>query len=211
MTVGSWRVRARVAAAVVVAVAGVAGCSAQSGAAAVVEGRTIPVADVDAATEELTPYLQNASPSAVLLLLVAEPVFDRVATANGIGVSDQEAQDVLDALAAPAEPPADGGEGAEDGADEAPAADGATEAPEFGPASLSVARLTLLQRKLGEHPDGQALMAEVTADLAELDVDVNPRYGRIDFEQGGITPFEHDWLVPAPEPAGEPAPGVPAP
>jgi hypothetical protein len=208
VTVGSWRVRARVAAAVVVAVTGVAGCSAQSGAAAVVEGRTIPVADVDAATEELAPYLQNASPSSVLLLLVAEPVFERVATANGIGVSDQEAQDVLDALAAPPEPPAGGADGADD---EGQAADGATEPPEFGPASLSVARLTLLQRKLGEHPDGQALMAEVTADLAELDVDVNPRYGQIDLQQGGITPVEHDWLVPAPEPAADPAPGVPAP
>ncbi len=192
MTVGSWRVRARVAAAVVLAVSGAAGCSTQSGAAAVVEGRSIPVADVHAATEQLSPYLQNATPSGVLVLLVAEPVFERVATAHGIGVSDQEAQEVLDQLAAPPDPAA-----GEEGQEPAPA-DGAGEQPEFGAASLDVARLTLLQRKLGEHPDGQALLDEVTAELAALDVDVNPRFGEIDFGQGGITPVEHDWLVPAP-------------
>ncbi len=193
MTVGSWRVRARVAAAVVVAAAGLAGCSAQSGAAAVVDGdRTVSVADVHAATEELTPYLQDASPASVLLLLVAEPVFERVAAANGIGVSDQEARAVLDQLAAPQEP-AEG----EDGAEEPATPDGATQPPEFGPASLSVARLTLLQRRLGEHPDGQALLEQVTTDLSALDVDVNPRYGEIDLVEGtGIRPVVHDSLVP---------------
>jgi hypothetical protein len=112
---------------------------------------------------------------------MAEPTFERIAAENGIGVSTQEAQEVLDGLVAPA----DGDE---------PAA----ETPEFGPASLRVARFTVVQRKLQADPDGAALLQEVSADLAELDVDVNPRYGEVDFADGsGITPVAHDWLVPA--------------
>ncbi len=185
MTVGSWRMRTRLAVRLVAgataAVAGVAGCSAQTGAAAVVDGRAIPIADVHEATEELGPYLQDASPSAVLLLLVAQPTFERIAAENDIGVSTQEAQEVLDGLAAPVE------------GEEPPA-----ETPDFGPTSLEVARFTVVQRKLQAHPDGAALLAEVSADLAELDVEVNPRYGEVDFADGsGITPIAHDWLVPA--------------
>ena len=184
MTVGSWRVRTRLAAVATVALVGVAGCSAQSGAAAVVEGEAISIADVHAATEQLGPYLQDASPSAVLLLLMAKPTFEEVAAENGVGVSDQEAQAVLDGLA-------EGGDGAAPG--------GRT--PEFGEAAVDVARFTLLQRKLQELPDGPALLEEVSTRLAELDVDVNPRYGRVDFAGGtGITPLEHPWLVPAATP-----------
>lgn len=185
MTVGSWRVRTRrtvaLTVAVVAGIGGVTGCSAQSGAAAVVDGEAIPIADVHEATRELGPYLQDASPSAVLLLLVAEPVFARVAAENGVGVSAQEAQEVLDGLAQPAE----GQESPEQPA-------------EFGPASQRVARFTILQRKLQERPDGAELLAQATADLAELDVELNPRYGQVDFASGtGITPVAHDWLVPA--------------
>lgn len=185
MTVGSWRVRTRLAvrlaAGATVAAAGVAGCSAQTGAAAVVDGHAIPIADVHEATEQLGPYLQDPSPSAVLLLLVAAPTFERVAAEHGIGVSPQETQGVLDGLVAPA-----------DG--EEPAAG----APVFGPASRQVARFTLVQRKLQADPNGAALLQEAGADLADLDVDVNPRYGEVDFTDGsGITPVAHDWLVPA--------------
>lgn len=178
MTVESWRVPARVAA-VVVTVLAVAGCSAQSGAAAVVEGRTIPIDEVHRATEELAPYLQDASPSSVLMLLVAEPVFDRVARENGVGVSEQEARDVLEQVAAGAE-----------GEDAGPT-------PEFGPGAVTVARFTLLQQRLQERPDGAELLERVTTELEGLDVEVNPRFGRFDLAGGGITPVQHDWLVPA--------------
>lgn len=184
MTVGSWEVRARLAAVLVVGAVSVAGCTAQSGAAAVVEGEAIEVSTLHEATAELSPYLQDASPAAVLLLLVAAPTFERVAQENGVGVSEQEARAVLDQLAASA-PDAAQGDG--------PA--------EFGPASVSVAKLTLLQQRLQERPDGAAVLEDVSAELADLDVEVNPRYGEVDFAGGtGITPVEHAWIVPSDTP-----------
>jgi hypothetical protein len=179
--------RLRLAGAVALTAVAVAGCSATSGAAAVVEGEAISVAEVHRATEELGPYLQDASPSAVLLLLMAEPTFERVARENGLGVSEQEARDVLDQIAA-------GG-----------AAEGVA-APEFGEGSLTVARFTLLQQRLQGLPDAAAVLEEVTTDLAELDVEVNPRFGEVDFAAGtGITPVEHAWLV-APDTALDTSP-----
>jgi len=190
VTVGSWRVRARasrtvrVVGVLTVGAAGVAGCSAQSGAAAVVEGEAIPVSAVHEATEQLSPYLQDLTPSTVLLLLMAEPTFERVAGENGIAVSEQEARDVLETVAG-------GGEQAEGG-------EAAGPVPEFGPASVSVARFTLLQQGLGDLPNGPQLLEQVSAELADLDIEVNPRFGEVDFTEGnGITPVQRDWLVPA--------------
>ncbi|WNB85067.1 hypothetical protein [Cellulomonas sp. ATA003] len=155
------------------------GCSAQQpGAAAVVEGETIEVSELHAATEELAPYLQDASPAAILVILIAEPTFDRIATENGVAVSTQQAQSLLDGLAA-------GGDGA------GPA--GAT--TEFSDASLAVARFTLLQQSLQALPDAESVLAGVTERLAELDVDVNPRYGDVDFAAGGLMPDDRPWLV----------------
>ena len=177
MTVKAWGGRARLAGVLAVTVVALAGCSATSGAAAVVEGEAISVAEVHEATRQLGPYLQDASPSSVLLLLLAEPTFERVAAENGLGVSDSEARAVLDQLAA----------GAGD------ASGGTTE---FGPGAVSVARFTLLQQRLQELPDGAAVLEEVSAELADLDVEVNPRFGEVDFSAGtGLTPVEHPWLV----------------
>ena len=72
---------------------------------------------------------------------------------------------------------------------------------DFGPGSVSVARFTLLQQRLQELPEGPALIEQVTTELAGLDVDINPRYGEIDFAAGtGITPVQHPWIVAADTP-----------
>ncbi len=178
MTVRS-SVGRRLAGALALTALAVSGCTAESGAAAVVEGEPIPVADVHAATDQLRPYLRDITPAGVLVVLIAEPAFQRAAEANGFGVSTQQTQDLLDQLAS-------GGEGP---------------APEFGDAARTVARFTLLQQGLRDLPEGQQVLRDVTAELDELDVEVNPRYGELDFAAGGITPVVHPWLVADEAPA----------
>jgi hypothetical protein len=154
------------------AAGGTAACSAQAGAAAVVEGEAIPVEDVQHAVDQLAPYLQGATPAGVLLVLVAEPTVDRIAAENGVAVSDQQAEQLLTDLASDT-----------------------PDAPDFGPASVTVARFSLLQQALSQLPDAAAVQDDVLARLQDLDVDVNPRYGELDFSRGGIAPIEHPWLV----------------
>ncbi|WP_298459526.1 hypothetical protein [uncultured Cellulomonas sp.] len=161
------------------------GCTQQSGAAALVEGRTIPVAELDAATAELGPYLQDATPAAILVILVAEPTFERVAAQSGITVSDQQAREVLDNLSR--------------GAQAGQGTDGAAPG-DFSDGALSVARFTLLQQQLQQLPDAERVVAQLNDELLDLDVEVNPRYGRLDFAEGGILPADRPWLV-APDPA----------
>lgn len=175
MTVRSSRVRRRTAAlALLVLGAGAtAACSAESGAAAVVDGRAIGVEEVQTASAELSPYVEGVTPSGVVLYLVAQPTVEAVAAENGVSVSTQEAERLLADLAS-----------------------GAGAAPDFGPASVEVARFSLLQRGIGELPDAQGVQSEILERLEALDVDVNPRYGELDLSQGGIVPVERPWLVP---------------
>ncbi|MGV8967014.1 MAG: hypothetical protein ACOH2F_12120 [Cellulomonas sp.] len=168
--------------AVGVLVAGLSGCSGQPGAAAVVDGDAISVAELQTATSDLEPYLQNVSQSSVLMVLVATPVFDRAASAAGVGVSTQEAKDLLDQAAKAAQ---DSGK--------APA-----RTEPFSDAAVEVARFTLLQQNIQGLPNGQEVTAKITDELGSLDAKINPRYGKADFATGAITPTTYPWIVAAP-------------
>lgn len=157
-------------------------CSGQPGAAAVVDGESISVAELQIATSDLQPYLEAVSQSSVLMVLVATPVFDRAASAAGVGVSTQEAEDLLDQAAAAAQ---DSGT--------APA-----RTDPFSDAAVEVARFTLLQQNIQGLPNGQEVTAQITDELASLDAEINPRYGEADFATGSITPTAYPWLVAAP-------------
>jgi hypothetical protein len=175
VTVRSSGGRRRALAVTMLLVAGAtAACSAQAGAAAVVEGEPIPVEDVQGAVDQLGPYLDGATPASVLLVLVAEPTVGRIAAENGVAVSEQQAQKLLTDLSSDA-----------------------PDAPDFSAASVAVARFSLLQQALNQLPDADAVQQEVLTRLEDLDVDVNPRYGELDLSRGGIAPVEHPWLVPA--------------
>ena len=163
-------------------VLGLSGCSGQPGAAAVVDGETVSVADLQAATSDLTPYLQNVTQSSVLMVLVAAPTFDRAASAAGVGVSTQEAKDLLDKAAKSA-------------------ADAGTQAPRttpFSDAAVEVARFTLLQQNIQGLPNGAEVTAQITKELGALDAQVNPRYGEVDLAAGTITPSAYPWIVATP-------------
>ena len=144
MTVGTSVVRRGVAGALVLLTLGTtAACSAESGAAAIVEGDRIPVDAVQSAAQELAPYLQGASPASVLVVLVAEPTVQGVAAENGVAVSTQQARGLLPDLASQSEDPGQ----------------------EFSDASVTVARFSLLQQALNELPDAAAVQEEVQSRL----------------------------------------------
>ena len=116
------------------------------------------------------------------MVLVAAPVFDKAASAAGVGVSTQEAEDLLDQAAQAA---VDAGT--------VPA-----RTDPFSDAAVEVARFTLLQQNIQGLANGQEVTAQITDELANLDAQINPRYGEADFTTGAITPTAYPWLVTQP-------------
>ena len=148
MTVRPSRARRGAAALALLALtAATAACSAESGAAAVVDGEPIPAEDVQVAADQLEPYLEGATPASVLVILVADPVVQQVAAERGVSVSTQQAERLLSDLAS------------ESG-----------QVPDFGEASVAVARFSLLQDALGQLPDAEAVQSVVVERLQDLDV-----------------------------------------
>ena len=163
-------------------IAGLSGCSGQAGAAAVVNGKPISVAELQAATTDLSPYLQNVTQSSVLMVLVVAPIFDRAAAKAGVGVSKQLAVDLLAQVATAG----------------AKAKTGPVRTGAFSDAAVEVARFTLVQTNLKALPDAAAVSADVAKQLGALDATINPRYGTADFTTGAITAPSYPWLVRAP-------------
>lgn len=161
----------------VLAVAGsLAACGGgRPGAAAVVDGRSIPVSDVDAATRELGPVLQGVTSSAILGTLVQEPTVAAVAEDAGVGVSDEQARDALQQQAAAA---------------------GGDESQDFSPASVTVMRYVLEVQALQGAPDAEGTLTSLQEALGGLDLTVNPRFGTAD-ELGTIGTTTYPWLVSA--------------
>jgi len=153
-----------------------AGCSVSPGDAAVVGDRRISQAYLEQATTELAPLLSNPEPASVLSVLVVAPTFIDAAAEHGVGVSADEARTLLEESAVSA---------------------GIDPVPAFGEAALEVALFSLSLQNLQGLPDGDVVVAEVQAASAELDVDVNPRYGSLDPATGQISATTPDWIVPA--------------
>ncbi len=151
-----------------------AGCTGQPGAAAVVEGHAISVADVQQATAELQPYFQSVDQSTVLMLLIGAPTIESVAKDAGLAVSDQQAIDLLDKAAKSA---------------------GATTTPTFSAPAIEVIRFSLAQKAIEGASNAATLVKEVNDKLTALHAEVSPRYGTIDLTTGTVTPISYDWIV----------------
>ncbi|WP_199424888.1 hypothetical protein [Actinotalea solisilvae] len=167
--------RVRPSAAVAVGVAGtllLAGCTGDPSAAAVVDGRTITRADVEAAQDDLSAG-EGVSGGEVLWILTIAPAYIDAATDAGVGVSEDEARAAL-----------------VDGNEEAGGADG-----EVADSTVQVARAILSSQALGSLENGDEVLGEVQARVTELDVDVNPRYGELDLAAGTIAPTVAPWIV----------------
>jgi hypothetical protein len=173
---------------------GLAGCTGQPGAAAVVDGTAIPTADVEAAVTELLPWFQGVTTTNVLAVLVQEPTVVQLAEEKGVGVSPEDAQDLLDEVVRQKVANAD---------------------PTFTAPSLAVARYSIAFSSLQDLPDAAAIGDEIDARLRELDVEVNPRFGSLEDGAQVGPPAAPPWLVDtraaeqsAPEPTPEPVPSA---
>ena len=173
---------AGVAALAAVAVGALAGCGAgdQAGAAAVVDGRRIPVTDLDSALRELGPYFTNVSATNLLAVLIQAPIVIDAAEKAGVAVSEEQARDLLDSTATAA---------------------GTDPVPEFGAASIEIAQFSLAQQALQQLPDAADISNEIGEQVVALDIEVSPRYGAVG-DDNAIVPVQRPWLAtPTPESA----------
>lgn len=172
---------------------GLAGCTGQPGAAAVVDGTAIPTADVSAALTELAPYFDGVSTTNVLAVLVQEPTVVELAEEKGVGVSEQDAHDLLDQVVAQKDP-------------------AATPTATFTEPALAVARYSIAITNLQGLPDAGEVGEEIETRLRALDVEVNPRFGAVQDGNQVVAPLPVPWLVasaPADDATPEPAPSAP--
>ena len=151
-----------------------AGCGSTGGVAAVADGRAIPVSELQRAVSELGPAYQGAAMPAVLTALIVEPTFTEVATKHGAGVSDSQAIDSLK---------------------QAYVTQKLTLPRSFGPGSIAVVRFSLAVAALGALPKASEALSEAEALVQKLHVDVNPRFGKLDFTTGTIKPSAYPWIV----------------
>lgn len=172
------RILRSVVGAVMVAAA-LAACSVHPGEAAVVDGRVISQGELDTAQQELAPLLSGATASDILAVLIAAPVYVRAAADNGVGISTSDAEDLLATAAGTA---------------------GIDPVPDYGTGSLEVARFSLASARLAALDGGDAIVAEVQAEVGAQDVTVNPRYGTFDQETGRVALADPDWIVPTSAP-----------
>jgi hypothetical protein len=167
--------RARVvgAALAVLVAAASAGCSGGPGVAATVDGRTITQADLQDTQRDLSSVVTNADAGHVLLALVVAPVFIQAAADNGVGVSPEQAQDLVDKNAIAA-----GGD-----------------ATRFGTGALDVVRFTVAIQNLQSLENGAEILSGLDEEVDAMDIDINPRYGRLDGSSGEVLPVVPPWIV----------------
>ncbi|WP_028047342.1 hypothetical protein [Cellulomonas sp. URHE0023] len=168
-------------------------CAGQPGAAAVVDGTGIPASDVQVVLDELGPYVQGASPAAILGVLVIEPTVTEMAAEAGVAASDEDAEAFLDQVVQQTTPDAH---------------------PTFSPASLAIARYFAAVTNLASLSSQEQVTADITERVADLDVEVNPRFATLGKGNTITDPVPPAWVIdPATQggaSSGEPGDG-PAP
>jgi hypothetical protein len=171
------------------------GCSTpQSGAAAVVGDRRIPVSDVQDAYRDITVLVGQdlqATQSDMLTFLIIEPYLTKAAADAGQGISENDAEQVF--------------------------AEVKDKLPNPSPGALQVARAVAARERLQSNLEPaqlEQLFQGVIAEIKQDKVEVNPRYGGdFDYTQLVIVPGQDDWLRQPPAEPTAPVPGqeTPAP
>ena len=176
--------RAALVVAVFSASALLTGCAGDPTTAAEVDGRVITRAEVEAAQEDYTAFSGSAAAAEDILvrLVVAQLVIDR-AEAEGVGVSAEQARANLEAAAEQAE----------------------LGDRDFADSTVEIERMSTAVVNLQGLEDAEQVFTELSEDLTELDVTVNPRYGTYDVEAATLSPTSYPWIVGA-EAATEPVP-----
>lgn len=166
------RVRPFAAAVSVAGLLMLTGCAGDPGAAAVVDGRTITRAEVEAAHDDLAAGGGVSTGQALWILAIA-PLFIDAAAAEGVGVSEDQARQAL-----------------VEGNEEAGGADS-----EVADSTVQIARAILSSQALEGLENGGEVLSGVEEDIMALDIEVNPRYGDLDQEAGTIAPSVAPWIV----------------
>jgi len=152
-------------------------CSIRPGAAAVVDGKVISQSELETAQVEVAPLIAGITPSDILAVLIAAPIYLQAASDRGVGVSEADAEKLLVDTATQAGLPAD---------------------RVYGAGALDIARLSLASSNLSKLDGADAILAEVQAAVGKQTVVVNPRYGTFDPASGTVTLAEPKWIVPTP-------------
>lgn len=156
-----------------------AGCSAlgQPGSAAVVDGRLVDEAEVHTVTAELRDFLgeEAVAPALVVYLWVIREPVETLAAERGLSISPEQAEDAWLATR------------------ERPDGERVTS---LDPATAETLAVIEMYDILVQDDQATAQLAER---IADLDVDVNPRYGAIDetSEVRPVVPIPPDWLRPS--------------
>lgn len=156
-----------------------AGCSANPGTAAVIDGEELSEREAQSVAGELSGVFGQplTTVDAVLNYAYSE-TFVRVAAENGLTVSDADVQDQLAALTEQS---------------------GYTPDGEYLPQTMDIVESLMVGGQLQNDPE---LSAQVTEQLGEVDIELNPRYGTI--ETGQYAAPAHPWLQAAPSDAEMP-------
>lgn len=177
----STRLSRGIAAAALLTALALGGCSANPGAAAVVDGQRITEAELQQAVSDFAAVTgQQVDPVAMLGTLVVAPVLIEVGAEHGLAASEDEAIALLDRQAEAA-----GLTAPEDG---------------YGSGVISVAQMTLVNQSLAAAPEGAAAAQEITERISSADVEVSPRYGEFD-PSGQIVPQALPWIAETTPPA----------
>ncbi len=171
----STRLGRGIAAAALLAGLALGGCSAQPGAAAVVDGERISENQLARAVADFSAVTgQQVDGATMLGTLVVAPVLIDVAAEHGVAASDDQAAELLDRQAEATGLPVP-----EEG---------------YGEGVLQVAKMTIVNQGLSAAPDASAAMEEISTRIAEADVEVSPRYGEFD-PSGQIVATPLPWIA----------------
>lgn len=174
----STRLKRGLAAAAVVAGLVLGGCSAQPGAAAVVDGQRISENEVAQAVADFTAITgQPVDAPTMLGTLIVAPILLGAAAENGVAASRAEAIALLDQQAAALERPVP-----EDG---------------YGDGVIKVAQMTIVNQGLQAVPDAQSVIMDINQRVATADVEVSPRYGQFDPAVAAVTAEALPWIATA--------------
>ncbi|MGC5628613.1 hypothetical protein ACPYO6_10260 [Georgenia sp. Z1344] len=159
-----------------------AGCSANPGTAAVIDGEEMSEREAQSVAGELVGVFgQELTTVDAVMNYAYSDAITRVAGENGLTVSDQAVRDQLATMTEQS---------------------GYTPDGDYLPQTLEIVESLMLA---GQLQSDQALSTQVTEAMSEVDIELNPRYGTV--EGGQYAQPAHPWLQAAP--AGEGMPVVP--
>lgn len=163
------------AAAAAVAGLTLAGCSANPGAAAIVDGHRITEGHLATAVTDFAAVTgQPVDTGAMLGTLIVSPIILDVAAEYGIAASDEEASALLDQQVVVS-------------------GTAITDEP-YGAGVLDVARIAIVNQGLMATPAGIEAQQQIAERIASADVEVSPRYGSFD-PAGAVVPSEFPWIA----------------